>query len=366
MSEHLPPAARYAADLQRQGFTADAAQASAVAALQKLFDELIAKPPKRSLLGSLGSKRPLYPPVKGLYFWGGVGRGKTYLMDVFYEALPFSAKRRTHFHRFMLDVHERRHRYPDVRDPLSKVAAEIAEETRVLCFDEFFVSDIADAMILGQLMSALFARGVTLVTTSNIVPDGLYKDGLQRANFLPAIAVLKSHVQVLNVDGGVDYRLRHLTDAELYLTPCDTACEARLADYFLRFAGTEGSEGVTLTIHGRELISRRHAEGVVWFDFSELCEGPRGAADYIELARTHHTLMLSHIPVLTVNEENEARRFITLIDELYDRNVKMVLAADAGIDKLYRGDRLLFEFERTKSRLIEMRTLEYLQRPHRP
>lgn len=362
MSAALSPAARYAADLHREGFAPDAAQAAAVKALQALYEELIAKPPRRGLT----SGKLRYPPVQGLYFWGGVGRGKTYLMDVFYEALPFSRKRRTHFHRFMLDVHERRHRYPDVRDPLAKVAAEIAEETRVLCFDEFFVSDIADAMILGRLMEALFAKGVTLVTTSNIVPDGLYKDGLQRANFLPAIAILKSNVTVLNVDGGVDYRLRHLTDAELYLTPCDVACEARLADYFHRFSGTEGTAGMTLTIHGRELIARRHAEGVVWFDFSELCEGPRGAADYIELARTHHTLMLSHIPVLTVSDENEARRFITLIDEMYDRNVKMVIAAEAPIEQLYRGDRLLFEFERTRSRLTEMRTLEYLQRAHRP
>ncbi len=362
MSAALSPAARYAADLQRQGFAVDAAQASAVAALQRLYEELIAKPPKRGLT----TGRLRYPPVKGLYLWGGVGRGKTYLMDVFYEALPFSRKRRTHFHRFMLDVHERRQRYPGVRNPLAKVADEIADKTRVLCFDEFFVSDIADAMILGQLMTALFARGVTVVTTSNIMPDGLYQDGLQRANFLPAIAVLKTHVQVLNVDGGVDYRLRQLTDAELYLTPSDTACESRLADYFRRFAGTEGTSGVTLTIHGRELIAHRHAEGVVWFEFSELCEGPRGAADYIELARTHHTLMLSQVPVLTVSDENEARRFITLIDELYDRNVKVVIAADAPIAALYRGDRLTFEFERTRSRLTEMRMLEYLQRAHRP
>lgn len=362
MSAARSPAARYAADLTRDGFASDAAQALAVDALQKLYEELIAKPPRRGLT----SGRLRYPAVKGLYFWGGVGRGKTYLMDVFFEALPFSRKRRTHFHRFMLDVHERRRKYPNVTDPLGKVAAEIAEETRVLCFDEFFVSDIADAMILGQLMTALFAKGVTLVTTSNIVPDGLYKDGLQRANFLPAIEVLKANVQVLNVDGGVDYRLRHLTDAELYLTPCDAACEAKLADYFKRFAGAEGSEGVTLTIHGRDLIARRHAEGVVWFDFNTLCEGPRGAADYIELAHTHHTLMLSHVPVLTANEENEARRFITLIDELYDRSVKMLIAAATPIDQLYRGDQLVFEFERTKSRLIEMRTVEYLRQPHLP
>ncbi len=362
MSAALSPAARYAADLQRSGFAADAAQATAVASLQKLYEELIGKPPKRSLT----SGRLLYPQVKGLYFWGGVGRGKTYLMDAFFEALPFTRKRRTHFHRFMLDVHERRHRYPKLRDPLARVAEEIAEETRVLCFDEFFVSDIADAMILGRLMEALFSRGVTLVTTSNIQPDGLYRDGLQRQNFLPAITVLKANVQVLNVDGGTDYRLRQLTDAELYLSPCDSACERRLADYFGRFAGTEGTAGVTLTLHGRELITRRHTEGVVWFDFCELCEGPRGAADYIELARTHHTLMLSQVPVLTVADENEARRFITLIDELYDRNVKVVIAADAPLEQLYRGDRLVFEFERTKSRLTEMRTLEYLRQPHRP
>ena len=362
MSSAQTPAARYAADLQREGFASDAAQAQAAAALHALYEELIAKPPKRGLTNG----RLRYPAVKGLYFWGGVGRGKTYLMDVFYEALPFSRKRRTHFHRFMLDVHERRRRYPGVRDPLAKVAEEIADEARVLCFDEFFVSDIADAMILGRLMQALFARGVTLVTTSNIVPDGLYKDGLQRQNFLPAIAVLKAHVQVLNLDGGIDYRLRHLTDAQLYLTPCDARCEGQLANYFKRFAGTEGQSGITLTIHGRELITRRHAEGVVWFDFSELCEGPRGAADYIELARTHHTLILSRVPVLTVNDENEARRFITLIDELYDRSIKMVIAADAEIDLLYRGDRLIFEFARTQSRLIEMRTVEYLRQPHRP
>ena len=362
MSEALSPAAHYAADLQREGFAADPAQASAVAALQKLHEELINKPPTRRL----GSGKLRYPAVKGLYFWGGVGRGKTYLMDVFFESLPFTRKRRTHFHRFMLDIHERRRRFTDVRNPLAKIADELADEARVLCFDEFFVSDIADAMILGELMKALFARGITLVTTSNIEPDGLYKNGLQRQNFLPAIAALKAHVQVMNVDGGVDHRLRHLTNAELYLSPCDTGCENTLLAYFTQFAGSPGTEGVTLTIHGRELTARRHGADVAWFDFTELCEGPRGAADYIELARTHHTLILSQVPQLGIADENEARRFITLIDELYDRNVKMVIAADTPIEQLYRGERLLFEFERTKSRLTEMRTVEYLQRPHRP
>ena len=356
------PAERYARDLAGGRFAADPAQAAAVAALQKVYEQLLAKPPKRRL----GSSRLVWPPVQGVYFWGGVGRGKTWLMDLFYEALPFSRKQRTHFHRFMLDVHERRRRYPEQRDPLALVAAEIAEQTRVLCFDEFFVSDIADAMILGRLMESLFQHGVTLVATSNIVPDGLYKDGLQRQNFLPAIDVLKRNVKVLNVDHGIDYRLRHLTDAQLYLSPCDTACEARLADYFRRFAGSDGQSGRTLDIHGRELIARQSAEGVVWFDFPELCEGPRGAADYIELAHTHHTLILSRVPVLTVYDENEARRFITLIDELYDRGVKLVIAADAPLEQLYRGERLQFEFVRTRSRLQEMRSLEYLRQPHRP
>ena len=356
------PAERYAQDLASPGFSADPAQAAAVAALQQVYEQLLAAPPKRRL----GSSRLQWPAVKGLYFWGGVGRGKTYLMDLFYEALPFSRKRRTHFHRFMLDVHERRRCYPNVRDPLAKVAEEIAEQTRVLCFDEFFVSDIADAMILGRLIEALFQRGVTLITTSNIAPDGLYRDGLQRQNFLPAIEVLKRHVRVINVDHGIDYRLRQLTDAQLYLHPCDAACEERLAQYFRRFAGQDGQTGVNLDIHGRELIARQRAPGVVWFDFAELCEGPRGAADYIELARLHHTLLLSRLPQLTVADENEARRFITLVDELYDRGVKLVIAADVPAEQLYRGERLLFEFARTLSRLQEMRSLEYLQQPHRP
>lgn len=358
----MGPAERYARDLAGGRFAPDPAQAAAVAALQTVYEQLLAKPPKRRL----GSSRLVWPPVQGVYFWGGVGRGKTWLMDLFYESLPFSRKQRTHFHRFMLDVHERRRRYPEQRDPLALVADEIAQQTRVLCFDEFFVSDIADAMILGRLMERLFKQGVTLVTTSNIEPDGLYRDGLQRQNFLPAIAVLKRHVRVLNVDHGIDYRLRHLTDAELYLNPCDPACEERLATYFHRFAGGDGEAGVSLDLHGREVIARRQCNGVAWFDFAELCEGPRGAADYIELAHTHHTLLLSRVPVLTVYDENEARRFITLIDELYDRGVKLVIAADAPLEQLYRGERLQFEFARTRSRLQEMRSLEYLRQPHRP
>ena len=226
------PRERYAADLQRPDFSADAAQAAAIDALQKIYEELIANPPKRRF----GRTRLPWPAVPGLYMWGGVGRGKTYLMDAFFDGLPFRRKRRTHFHRFMLDVHERRKHYPDQRDPLLLVAEEIARTARVLCFDEFFVADIADAMILGRLFEALFTHGVTLIATSNVAPDDLYRDGLQRDRFLPAIAQLKKNTVALNVDGGIDYRLRTLTGANLYLCPDDAAAEVALLDHFRHLA----------------------------------------------------------------------------------------------------------------------------------
>ncbi|MGQ0699286.1 MAG: cell division protein ZapE [Panacagrimonas sp.] len=362
MSASLSPRARYEADLARPGFIADSAQAAAVDALQKVFEELLANPPKRRLV----SRRLVSPRVPGLYLWGGVGRGKTHLMDAFFEALPFKRKLRTHFHRFMLDVHERRKQFPDESDPLKLVAAQIAEQTRVVCFDEFYVSDIADAMILGRLFEALFSHGVTLVATSNCEPDQLYRDGLQRANFLPAIAMLKSNVTVLNVDGGTDYRLRALTRAALYHCPSDEHAQARLDEAFEDIAPEPGRRHVELEIHGRKLRATRLADGVAWFEFSEICDGPRSVADYIELAREHHTVLISHIPQLTVDREDPARRFINLVDEFYDRGVKLLLAADVPQEQLYTGRRLKFEFARTQSRLHEMHTLEYLAQPHKP
>lgn len=358
----LTPRQRYERDLQLPGFSRDASQARAVDALQGVYDALLAKPPKRRLL----SRQRLWPAVPGLYFWGGVGRGKTYLMDAFYEALPFTRKRRTHFHRFMLEVHERRRKYPNEQDPLKLVAAEYADEARVLCFDEFFVSDIADAMILGRLFEALFEAGVTLVATSNIPPDRLYDNGLQRANFLPFIEVLKRHVAVLNVDGGVDYRLRALTHAEIYHWPCDAAAETNLRCWFDEIAPDKGRKNVDMQIHGRAVHARKLADGVAWFDFAALCEGPRGAADYIEIARTHHTVLLSRLPRLTVFHEDAARRFINLVDEFYDRAVKLIIAAEVAQAELYGGDKLKFEFQRTQSRLTEMQSQEYLARPHLP
>lgn len=357
----LTPRERYATDLGRAGFASDPAQAHAVDALQRVYDDLIQSPPKRRF----GSSRLSWKKVGGLYLWGGVGRGKTYLMDAFYESLPFSRKRRTHFHRFMLEVHERRNRYPDEQDPLLKVADEIAETARVLCFDEFFVADIADAMILGRLFEALFKRNITLVATSNVPPDGLYKDGLQRAQFLPAIEMLKRSVSVINVDGGTDYRLRALHDAELYLSPDDAAASAALSRHFAALAphGARGPEAVR--VNERSLTARRVAEGTIWFDFAELCEGPRSAADYIEIGRTHHTVILSGVPQMNSTRDDSARRFMTLVDEFYDRGVKLLLSAEVGPLALYTGQRLKFEFERTQSRLQEMQSQEYLAQPHK-
>lgn len=362
MTTALAPRARYERDLQQPGFSADRSQAQAVDALQRVHDDLLNSPPKRRL----GSKQLRWPAVGGLYLWGGVGRGKTYLMDAFYESLPFNRKLRTHFHRFMLEVHERRRKYPDEQDPLKLVAAEYATQVRVLCFDEFFVSDIADAMILGRLFETLFEMGVTLVATSNIPPDRLYENGLQRANFLPFIGILKRHVQVLNVDGGVDYRLRALTHAEIYHHPSDAAAEANLGRWFTEIAPDAGVDNAEMLIHGRVIQSRKLADGVVWFDFSALCEGPRGAADYIEIARTHHTVLLSRVPQLTAFHEDAARRFINLVDEFYDRGVKLIIAADVGQAALYTGDKVRFEFQRTQSRLTEMQSEEFLARPHLP
>ena len=356
----LSPRQRYEQDLAKSGFVADASQAAAVDALDKVQRALLANPPKKRLL----SDRLNWPKVEGLYMWGGVGRGKTHLMDAFYDSLPFPQKQRTHFHRFMLDVHERRRHFSHKRDPLKLVALELSHQVRVLCFDEFYVSDIADAMILGKLTEYLFDEGVTLVATSNCAPDELYKGGLQRQNFLPAIERLKKSLKVLNVDGGVDYRLRALTRVQLYLDSSDAEAEAKLAQWFGEIAPEPGVENVTLQIQGRPVKARRRADGVAWFDFSELCESARAAADYIQLAREYHAVILSRVPQLTFENEDSARRFINLVDEFYDRGVKLLIAAAVPQEQIYAGKKLRFEFKRTQSRLREMQSQEYLAKPH--
>ncbi len=365
------PMQRYNADLKRPDFSADAAQRQAVECLQSLYDELVeSEQTERAgslvqrLLGRFLSEER--PPIKGLYFWGGVGRGKTYLMDTFFESLPFERKMRAHFHRFMRRVHGDLKALSGEKNPLTVIADRIAREARVICFDEFFVSDITDAMILAGLFEQLFARKVVLVATSNIVPEELYRDGLQRARFLPAIDLIKTHTKVVNVDGGVDYRLRTLEQAELYHSPLDEKADAILRDSFDKLSPEAGSADVELDIEGRSIKARYVADDVVWFDFPALCDGPRSQNDYIELSRIYHAVLISNIPEMGAKNDDQARRFINLVDEFYDRHVKLVVSAAVPLESLYAGGRLEFEFQRTISRLLEMQSLEYLAREHRP
>jgi cell division protein ZapE len=364
-SNLLPPTPRqrYEADLAKPGFVKDSAQAKAVAALDVLYHFLIKRPPLPRWRRWLGKTQA---PLRGLYLWGSVGRGKTWLMDCFYECLPFPEKRRLHFHRFMQMVHTQLKSLNEQEDPLRIVARHFSEQARVLCFDEFFVSDIADAMLLGRLIEYLFADGVTLVATSNIPPDKLYKDGLQRERFLPTIRSLKQHTHVLNVDGGIDYRLRHLEKARLFYTPSGAEADAQMQAFFGQISGgCHGSDG-PLLINDRPILVRQHADGVVWFHFMDICGGPRSQLDYIEIARSYHTVLVSDIPHLSADLEDEARRFVALVDEFYDRKVKLAISAATDFAGLYRGKRLSFEFQRTISRLQEMQTREYLSEPHLP
>ena len=355
---------RAEAVLAAQGGVLDGAQRAVLARLEDLRRRLLAR---RSLLArGLGLLPRRRPPVRGLYLWGGVGRGKTFLVDEFFAELPLREKRREHFHRFMQDVHARLRRHRNRLSPLENVASDVAATTRLLAIDEFFVGDVADAMILGALLEALFRRGVTLVATSNQPPAGLYPGGLQRERFLPAIALIEKHCRVMELDGRVDYRLRQLERATLWHGPAADA-EGRMALEFEALADGGGALDVDVQLEGRAVRARREAEDIVWFDFRELCEGPRSAADYIELARCYHTVFLSGVPVLGAADDDAARRFVTLVDELYDRGVKLVVSSASDMPEgLYRGERLGLEFRRAASRLHEMRGHAYLAKPHRP
>jgi cell division protein ZapE len=360
------PLALYRQRVERGELAADPAQTRAVEALERLYRDLQrAAPPRgwRSKVAKLAGKRAA--PVRGLYLWGSVGRGKTLLMDLFYNALPFREKRRQHFHRFMAAVHERLKAHRNVEEPLDLVAEEIAQDTRVICFDEFAVTDIADAMLLGNLFAGLFARGVTLAATSNIVPDQLYSGGLQRQRFLPTIALLKEHCEVVHVDGGTDYRLRALERADVYQTPAGTTADQRLTEFFESIAPDDGEPGGSLELFGRQVPFRRASDGVIWFEFASICDGPRSQDDYIELSRLYHTVLVSNVPRFDVTLENQARRFIALVDEFYDRRVKLILSAAAPATEIYRGERLKHDFLRTQSRLQEMQSHDYLAEEHR-
>lgn len=362
----MTPLERYQNDLKRPDFFHDAAQENAVRHLQRLYDDLVAADKHgKSLFGRLLKSKK---PVKGIYFWGGVGRGKTYLVDTFFDALPFEEKMRTHFHRFMKRVHEELRTLDGEKNPLVLIAKRFSQEARVICFDEFFVSDITDAMILAGLFEELFKNGVSLVATSNIVPDDLYRDGLQRVRFLPAIALIKEHTEVVNVDSGVDYRLRALEQAELYHYPLNSEVEAALEKSFrsLLMENVKIHENETLIVENREILARKVANDVAWFDFRAVCDGPRSQNDYIELAKVYSAVILSNVEQMDTYHEDVARRFINLVDEFYDRNVKLIISAEVPLTDLYVGERLRFEFERTQSRLLEMQSQEFLERPHKP
>lgn len=352
----------FEAAMKNRGIKADEAQLAAARRLQHFYDELIAfKAARRTRLRKL-LVRPSLP--RGVYFWGGVGRGKSFLMDCFYDAVPYTRKRRVHFHAFMREVHHQLRQHKHEADPLMQVAERIAEKTRLLCFDEFHVSDIADAMILGRLMERLFERGVVFCVTSNYPPDGLYPNGLQRHNFLPTIALLKRNLDVIEVDGGIDYRLRALEKVEVYHVPADAEAERRMGEYFVAVAGGEGHTR-SIEVLGRELAVKRRAPGVIWFDFATLCGGPRSQNDYLDLAHRFHTVFLSGVPRMSALQASEARRFTWLVDVFYDHRVKLVITAEALAHELYIDGPNAHEFPRTVSRLIEMRTREYLATKHR-
>ncbi len=365
------PAQRYRENFSAGGLQYDSAQETAVAHLQELYDELVRRWGSRRrgwysrLLGLLG--RDDVEPVRGLYLWGGVGRGKTYLMDIFFESLPFPNKMRTHFHRFMRHVHHELEQLKGRPDPLEIVAARLARQTCIICFDEFFVSDITDAMILANLLKALFDRGVTLVATSNVVPEDLYRDGLQRSRFLPAIDLLNRHTRVLNVDGGIDYRLRALQRAALYYSSSAPATRDAMRACFERLVPDEQniSDHAHIEIERRKIPVVKEAEDVVWFEFRAICDGPRSQNDYIEIAREYHAVLIEGVPEFNAANDDQARRFIFLVDEFYDRNVKLVLSAAKPVTELYQGGRLGFEFQRTVSRIQEMQSTEYLGRGHK-
>ncbi|PSJ46697.1 cell division protein ZapE [Zobellella endophytica] len=364
----MTPSKKYQADLSRTDFVRDAAQANAVAQLQRLYDELMTprEPPRLNLWQKLTGKQAPPPGIRGLYFWGGVGRGKTYLVDTFYDCLPFDNKLRVHFHRFMVRVHDELKTLKGQSDPLKIVAERLARDARVICFDEFFVSDITDAMILGTLFQYLFGHGVILVATSNIPPDELYRNGLQRARFLPAIALIKANCEVVNVDSGIDYRLRTLEQAEIYHAPLDAQARTNLEQYFARLTNEPGNWGGTIEINHRRLKTVAEGDGVLYIEFQELCCTPRSQLDYIELARCYHSVLLANVVPMGLDSDDAARRFIAMVDEFYERHVKLIISAAVPMEQLYGQGRLSFEFRRCLSRLTEMQSHEYLAREHLP
>lgn len=356
------PAERYAEALASGQFMADEAQAQAVQELDRVWKELLNRY-KASKKAFRRFRRQTSP--KGVYMWGGVGRGKTWLMDQFYESVPFRRKTRMHFHHFMQHVHKELNKLSGQRNPLEIVADQIYKDAVVICFDEFFVSNVTDAMILSDLFQKLFVRGVTLIATSNIAPDGLYKNGIHRDRFLPTIEMVKKNCTVLNVDAGVDYRLRVLKQAQLFKSPLSNEVQSWMAERFSALTHTQAHSQEPIVINNRVVETLGHTEDVLWCEFSELCFKPRSPADFIEIANIYNTVLVSNVPHLTDFLSEGTRRFIYLVDEFYDRGVKLLLTSQDSIIDIYQGEKLAFEIERTRSRLLEMQSDEYLHSEHR-
>lgn len=352
----------YEQSLVERGYKADAAQLKGIAALQRCQDEWAGYKSQRS---NALTKMLRYPNLpRGVYMYGGVGRGKSFIMDCFFNAVPLQRKTRLHFHEFMREVHRQLHELKGVADPLEVLAKRMARRHRLICFDEFHVADVTDAMILHRLLDAMFRHRMSIVTTSNFHPDELYPNGLHRDRILPAIELLKSQLEVINVDSGTDYRRRTLELANLYLTPLTPDVNQQMTDIFDKLAET-ADEDPALNIEHRVLKAQRRAGGVVWFDFQTLCGGPRSQNDYLELATRFHTIVLSDVPHMPVRLASEARRFTWLVDVLYDRKVKLVISAEVPPEQLYTEGPLSHEFPRTVSRLNEMQSKEYLSEEKR-
>ena len=358
----LSPAERYAQALASGQFMPDDAQAQAVHELERVWQELLQRY-KASKKAFRRFRRQTAP--QGVYMWGGVGRGKTWLMDQFFDSIPFRRKTRMHFHHFMQHVHKQLNKLSGQRNPLDLVADQIYKDAVIICFDEFFVSNVTDAMILSDLFQKLFNRGITLVATSNIAPDGLYKNGIHRDRFLPTIEMVKKNCTVLNVDAGVDYRLRVLKQAQLFKSPLTHDHQVWMAKRFTALTQTQTVSQEPIIINERLVETLGHTEDVLWCEFSELCLKPRSPADFIEIANIYNTVLVSNVPHLTDQLSDATRRFIYLVDEFYDRGVKLLLTSQDSIIEIYQGEKLAFEIERTRSRLLEMQSDEYLNAEHR-
>jgi cell division protein ZapE len=358
------PKEQYHLDLENNILMPDPSQAKAIDILQRLYDDLTMTAPQSWWQRLFICK----PAPLGLYLWGGVGRGKTYLIDVFFDTLPFHTKLRSHFHHFMNDVHDELKRLKGTSDPLIQLAKNYSKRYRIICFDEFFVSDIADAMILGTLIKALMERGVVFVATSNIEPDDLYKNGLQRARFLPVIEQIKTHCDVYHLDSTTDYRLRMLEQAEIYHSPLDAKAHEQLHAYFHTLSHDVLLTKNPIDIHGRSVEVLLRTEDIVLINFKQMCDKPRSHRDYIEIAQMFHTVLLDEVAQMgaQLTGDDVARRFIAMIDEFYERNVKLIMAAAVPIESLYQEGNLSFEFKRCISRIVEMQSFHYLALEHRP